>query len=126
MLPLVRRIIQDARKTQQALDQLLPEQDRLERQKRTLDWPARSRRYRLHEEIADHEHNLQDARAELEFLGVDLLDLDKGQVGFPTVVNGRDAYFSWRLGEDDVMHWHFAAETLRRRIPSSWMAEIEA
>jgi hypothetical protein len=61
--------------------------------------------------------------AELEFLGIDLLESRHGHVGFPTIVNGRDAYFSWRLGEDDLMHWHFAGEKTRRRVPSSWTAE---
>jgi hypothetical protein len=125
MLPLVRRIIHDVTRANQALDLLLPEQDQLDRQKRTLDWPARSRRYRLREEIADQEHNLQDGLAELEFLGVDLLDPAKGQVGFPTIVNGRDAYFSWWNGEEDLAHWHFAGEKQRRRIPSSWTADAE-
>lgn len=125
MLPLVRRILQDVHQAQRALDRLLPEQDRLDRVKRTLDWPARSRRYELREEIAENEHNLLDAMAELEILGVDLLDHDRGQAGFPTMVNGRGAYFSWRFGEDDVMYWHFAGETTRRRIPSAWTANAE-
>jgi hypothetical protein len=63
--------------------------------------------------------------AELEFLGVDLLDVERSQVGLPTIVNGRDAYFSWRFGEDDLMYWHFAGESTRRRIPSSWTVEAE-
>ena len=33
---------------------LLPEQARLDREKNTLAWPARSRRYQLREEIASH------------------------------------------------------------------------
>ncbi len=125
MLPLVRRIMQDIIAANVALDGLLPEQDRLDRERQTLDWPARARRYQLREEIGEAEHNLQDALAELEFLGIDLLDPTNSQAGFPTIVNGRDAYFSWKLGEDDVMFWHFAGETTRRRIPSSWTAEAE-
>ena len=125
MLPLVRRIVHDLSMFRQALVRLLPEQDRLDRERRTLDWPARSRRYQVREEIAEVEHNLQDGMAELEFLGIDLLDPVTNQAGFPTIVNGRDAYFSWRLGEDDVMFWHFAGESTRRRIPSSWTVDAE-
>jgi hypothetical protein len=125
MLPLVRRIISDITKAQKALDLLLPEQENLDRKKRILDWAGRSRRYQIGEELADQEHNLQDAMAELEFLGIDLLDPVKGQVGFPTIVNGRDAFFSWWFGEDDLTHWHFSGEKVRRRIPSSWTAEAE-
>ena len=56
------------------------------------------------------ERTLGDALAEMEILGVSLLDSAEGRVGFPTVVNGRKAFFSWRPGDDGVRHWHFATE----------------
>src|SRR5947209_18523103 len=66
MVPLVRRIINDVVLSQQGLSKLQPEQDRLDRQRRTLTWPERSRRYELQEELATLERTLGDGLAEME------------------------------------------------------------
>jgi hypothetical protein len=120
MLALVRRIVADVSQALEELGRLCPEQERLDQQRRTLSWPERSRRYQLREEITAAEQALQQARSELENLGVVLVDEEAGWVGFPTVVNGRRAFFSWKPGEDSLKFWHFAGETVRRLIPASW------
>ncbi len=120
MLPLVRRVVEDILQHRGRLSKLLPEQERLDRDRSTLAWPERLRRYRLREEIAEAEHDLQDTLAELEVLGLELVNPGEGRVGFPTIVNDQPAYFSWVPGEVDVAYWHFADETLRRRVPASW------
>jgi hypothetical protein len=124
MLPLVRHIVEDILVLQESLVGLRPEEDRLDRQRRTLDWPARQRRYRLKEEVALIENKLLSARQELEDLGVVLLDAEMGRVGFPTMVNNRRAFFSWQPSEDGLHSWHFAEESLCRPIPPAWMKEI--
>lgn len=124
MLPLVQRIVEDFLKNQRALLRLQPEEEMLDRNKRTLAWPERQRRYRLKEELASVESSLVGARAELEELGVVVLDTDLGRVGFPTMVNNRKAYFSWQPGEDTLHSWHFAEETTCRPIPPAWLKEI--
>jgi hypothetical protein len=120
MVPLVRRIVEEILEVRQRLTRLHPEQDRLDRRRQTLSWPERARRYQVHEEIAAADQELQKARAELEVLGVALVNADAGWVGFPTVVNGRRAYFSWKPGEETLRYWHFIDETVRRLIPASW------
>jgi hypothetical protein len=120
MLPLVQRIIDDVLQNQQRLKELLPEEEQLDRRRRALTWPQRSRRYQIKEEIAARDQDLQEALAELAGLGILLLVNAVGRVGFPTVVNGRRAYFSWQPGEDDLHHWHFPEETDLRAIPASW------
>jgi hypothetical protein len=125
MLPLVRRIVSDVVISQQSLAKLEPEQLRLEQQRRTLSWPERMRRYEIQEELAALERTLGDALAEMEVLGIVLLQSAEGRVGFPTVVNGRKAFFSWQPGEDGVRHWHFATENALRLIPPSWL-EMES
>jgi hypothetical protein len=125
MLPLVQRIIGDILCHRQSLNRLLPEKARLDKQRRALAWPERARRYQLQEEVAVLELNLVEELAELEVLGVSLIDADHGQVGFPTLVNNRKAYFSWRPGETDLSSWHFAGETLRRPVPSTWTTTSE-
>jgi hypothetical protein len=121
MLPLVRRIVQEIRETQTRLGRMRPEREGLDRDRRELSWPERSRRYQLQEEIAAAERQLGQVLAELEQLGVVLVDTKAGWVGFPTIVNGRGAYFSWRPGEEEVRYWHFAGESVRRLIPRSWL-----
>jgi hypothetical protein len=126
MLPLVGRIVADLVHGRRHLTELRPEQDRLDRQRRQLAWPQRSRRYQLRDEIALLEARQQEAMAELEgLLGVVLLDPVAGLVGFPTVVNDRPAFFSWRLGEAALEHWQFVGEAVRRAIPSAWAAEVK-
>jgi hypothetical protein len=120
MLPLVARIAADVRQHHQHLARLGPERDRLEYRRRTLAWPERARRYQLTEEMAEVEKDLADARAELEVLGLALLDAGAGLVGFPTVVNDRPAFFSWQPGEDAIGYWNFAGDGTRRPVPADW------
>jgi hypothetical protein len=124
MLPLVGRIVEDFLCHQQALSRLQPEEALLDRKKRTLDWPARQRRYSLKDELNGAENGMLDAREELNLLGVVLLDADVGRVGFPTMVNNRKAYFSWQAGETNLSSWHFVGESQCRPIPPAWLKEI--
>ncbi len=121
MLLLVRRIVTDIQNQSRILARMRPEQDRLDRGRRTLSWPERQRRYQIREEVADAEQALQDALAELEVLSVTLLDPLSGQVGLPTLVNDKRAFFSWKPGEEGLSFWHFAGEEQRRPIPASWI-----
>jgi hypothetical protein len=124
MLPLVQRIVEDVLAHQQALDKLQPERDKLDRQRRQLAWPERQRRYQLREELNRAEQALQESLDEMQTLGVSLLDAEIGRVGFPTLVNDRRAFFSWRPGEEGLHSWHFSGETVCRPIPNSWLREI--
>jgi hypothetical protein len=123
MLPLVQRIIEDIVACRAALAVLVPEQDRLDRQKRDLTWPERQRRYVVRDEIKSRERSLEESNTELRGLGVTLMDAIKGCVGFPTQVNNRQAFFSWQRGEEGVHFWHFPGEDKRRPIPVSWIKE---
>lgn len=124
MLPLIQRIVGDILATQKTVSRLHPEEESLDRHKRTLTWPERQRRYQLKDELANAERDLNNAREELDELGVALLDVELGRVGFPTMVNNRPAYFSWQLGEDGLHSWHFAEERVCRPIPPAWLKEI--
>jgi hypothetical protein len=120
MLPLVQRIVKDILAARRDLAGLRPQLAELNRHRQELSWPDRWRRYHLQEELAFDELYLQQAIGELENLGVALIDAATGQVGFPTLVNGRRAFFSWLEGEDGVCYWHFAGDSHRRRVPPSW------
>jgi len=120
MLPLVGRIVTDIMHGHAQLAQLRPEQERLDSQRRTLSWPERSRRYQIQEELAAVEKDLRQAYTELEGLGVAVLHGPSGLVGFPTKVNERRAFFSWRPGEEDIVFWNFAGDPVRHAVLESW------
>lgn len=120
MLPLVRSIVSDIVNTQSALMALTPEQERLDRHRRDLVWQERQRRYQVGEEISAAEKSLTTAVTELQGLGVSLVNVESGEVDFPTRINGRTAAFSWRMGEDRLEFWHYSGEELRRPIPADW------
>jgi hypothetical protein len=54
---------------------------------------------------------------ELERLGVQVKDLDRGLVDFPCVHRGRVVLLCWELGEDEVAFWHGADEGYAGRRP---------
>ena len=121
MLPLVRSILADIRTYHVRLNELNPEQDRLERNRRTLNWRDRDRRYNISEDIRATEANLTTAVGELDGLGVELVDVEAGAIDFPTRINGRSAAFSWQPGEEAVGFWHYKGEGTRRPIPADWL-----
>lgn len=42
----------------------------------------------------------------IEESGIVLRDIDRGLVDFPALMDGREVYLCWELGEEDVAHWH--------------------
>jgi hypothetical protein len=117
MLPLVRRIVADAVSAKEEIDRSAPELDQLQRHRRDLSWPERQRRYRLEEQTMQARQSLTEAEAELGGLGVELVDPITGEIAFPTRVNGREAAYSWRVSESEVVFWRYDNENLRRPVP---------
>jgi hypothetical protein len=122
MIPLVRSIVTDIVDRRRRLGSISPEQENLDRNRRSLDWTNRQRRYHLQEESNRTESDLKKAETELAALGLSLVDAEGGRVDFPTKINGRPAAFSWQLGEDALGFWHYTGEALRRPIPTDWVA----
>jgi len=120
MLPLVQRIVADLIAAEGELGPLLWEQERLESHRRNLDWPERQRRYQVDEDIRAVEKRRKDLAGELEGLGVAVIDAVHGRVGFPTIVNGKAAFFAWQPGETEVNHWHFRGDDRLRPVPENW------
>jgi hypothetical protein len=42
----------------------------------------------------------------IEQAGIVLRDIDRGLIDFPAVMDGREVYLCWELGEDEVAFWH--------------------
>jgi hypothetical protein len=125
MLPLVRRVAEDILSIQGELRQLRAESEQLDRQRHTLAWPERQRRYQLHELISTTERRARGYVHELENLGVAVVCPKTAQLGFPTIVNGKLAFFSWLPTEDTVTFWHYDHDEARRRpVPEAWYKPI--
>lgn len=121
MLPLVQSIVRDIVDRRSLLNQLQPERDSLEKNRRDLAWAERDRRYKIQEEITATEGAYKQAVGELRELGLALVDSTSGRVAFPTRINGRSAVFTWQPGEDSVLFWSYEDEDLRRLIPTDWV-----
>jgi hypothetical protein len=109
-LPLVRVIVQDI------VDLYRDVHERRERLNRIRQRPGASRRNEetLHseelrqteEEIDKDIERLEAFVGELRELGCELKDLQVGLIDFLTVIDGREAYLCWKLGEDEIAWWH--------------------
>lgn len=75
------------------------------------------------QELADIERGLQQDTKRLEGLLKELKDLGlvpggpEGNVGFPTILDGKRVLLSWKLGEDDVAFWHDYDQEYDQRQP---------
>jgi len=64
--------------------------------------------------VTDH---LSGLREELEDIGCELKDFEVGLVDFPSLRDGREIFFCWKLGEDEVGHWHTVTSGFSDRQP---------
>jgi hypothetical protein len=48
----------------------------------------------------------RDSIAEIDSIGVQVKDLDKGLLDFPCKMGGEVVLLCWKLGEKDITHWH--------------------
>ena len=99
-LPLVRRIVTD-----------IVDQYKLvvtaQRGLHELAEDATAEQKRRAEEISrDAVEKLRGLADELEEVGCELKDYQTGLIDFPGQRQGRDVYLCWRLGENDIQHWH--------------------
>ena len=60
---------------------------------------------------------MQAGVARIDELGVTLREIDTGLVDFPALVNGRQVWLCWRLGEGDVDWWHELSDGFGGRRP---------
>jgi hypothetical protein len=49
---------------------------------------------------------MQAGVARIDELGITLRDIETGLVDFPALVNGRQIWLCWRLGEAGIDWWH--------------------
>jgi hypothetical protein len=42
----------------------------------------------------------------LQEAGIVVRDVDRGLIDFPAIIDGREVYLCWEIGEEGVDHWH--------------------
>ena len=62
---------------------------------------------------------MEAAVGRLDDWGVVLRDIRTGLLDFPALVDGRQVWLCWRLGEDAVAWWHEATTGFEGRRPAS-------
>jgi hypothetical protein len=58
---------------------------------------------------AEREKSLKDAEdtlAEIDEIGVQVKDLEKGLLDFPCLIEGETVLLCWKLGEKEIAFWH--------------------
>jgi hypothetical protein len=69
---------------------------------------------------AEHDKAVQetkDALAEIDAIGVQVKDLEKGLLDFPCIVDGRTVLLCWKLGEKEIGFWHSIEDGFAGRKP---------
>jgi hypothetical protein len=59
----------------------------------------------------------KDALAEIDAIGVQVKDLDRGLLDFPCLVDGRTVLLCWKLGEKEIGYWHSIEDGFAGRKP---------
>jgi hypothetical protein len=77
--------------------------------------PYREELVQIEEEVEKDSRQLQEYANELRALGIQPASGAEGLVDFPAVVEGRQAFLSWKLGETQVAHWHEPGSNSRRK-----------
>ncbi len=106
-LPFVKAVVADiVRQYREVSDR----RDRLEairkRDKKGRDSVYSEEVAHIEQEFEKDVRVLQGFLDELNALGVEFKDFEKGLLDFWSKMDGRDVFLCWHLGEDEVSHWH--------------------
>jgi hypothetical protein len=61
--------------------------------------------------------SLRAIMAELDQLGVEVKDVDRGLLDFPSEIDGREALLCWMVGEQRIGFWHSREDGFAGRHP---------
>jgi hypothetical protein len=108
-LPLVRAIVADIVRQWKVVSdleqRLSPVLDRRKSSKAEAD-PYDAELASRRAELAAEQATFRSYLHELEKLGVELKGAHNGLCDFPSLRDGREIYLCWKLGEEEVTHWH--------------------
>ena len=109
-LPLVRVIVNDIvelfRDVTERRQRLIDLIERNQLGSKRVASPYTEELEQMQSDIQTDVERLNGFAQELVDLGVELKDPNIGLIDFPTLVEGREAYLCWKLGEPEVGFWH--------------------
>jgi hypothetical protein len=106
-LPLVKMIVGDIVRQSRLVSTLQQRVERVVRERRqTSDDPYSEELAQTQSELETEVEKLHTYFEELRSLGVELKDDKTGLCDFLSLMNGREVYLCWRLGEPEVQFWH--------------------
>ncbi|WP_165067437.1 DUF2203 domain-containing protein [Paludisphaera rhizosphaerae] len=105
-LPYVRAIVADIVRQNAVVEELQQRLARVGRDRKRNSEDAYSEELtQFRSELEAEEERLNTFHQELQALGVELRNMD-GLCDFPSLMDGREVYLCWRLGEPSVAFWH--------------------
>lgn len=109
-LPLVKRIAGDIARTHAEARRLHAQLTRK---------MARNERQQIEAELDLVVTKLQNYVDELTDVGAELKDYQSGLIDFVSLHQGREVYLCWKLGEEQIGHWHELEAGFQGRQPVS-------
>lgn len=135
MTPLVRQILTELTLLRDKERDIASRLDLLRECRLSSNYNVRRRYYEAETDMGTVTRRMDDAVAELDDLGVELIDLDQGIAGFrftwaPRAGSNRfrDATFLLKLKdrpEAGIKRWRFVDDNKEHRVPKHW-AEVES
>ena len=110
MLPLVGRILTDIVELFGSVHELRLRLERI-RHRRGSDSREQGNPYdeellQMEKELEQGIQRVEEFIDELKSLNVELKDPVSGLIDFRSQADGRDIYLCWKLGEEEISHWH--------------------
>jgi hypothetical protein len=106
LLPQVSVVLRDIQREHATLKEHEQELETLEMRARGNGHHLHNRIAKLQQELAQGVQALRALVAELERLGCELKDPEKGLIDFLGLRDGREIYLCWYLGEERINYWH--------------------
>jgi hypothetical protein len=115
-LPLVRRIVADISSAYHTWQDAVTRYE-LEAAGATADSGESATLRGLREAVGAHAERVTTLVEELQVLGCELKDFEQGLVDFYALREDRLVYLCWRLGEENITHWHEVDQGFAGRRP---------
>ena len=104
-LPLVRRIVEDILTVHPQWKDLVARYELVAARARP-EWGESKEQLDLKAEIDAVAGKINDFLHELEQIGAEFKDFDKGLVDFHGRIDEREILWCWKFGEERITHWH--------------------
>ncbi len=112
MLPLLRRVVSDIRRTWEVI---ITRRTQLEALERSRDPHAQAQLEEEKSELNRLIDRINNYIREVEELGCFVEEFKRGVINFPTLYLGRKVFFCWTADETEIQYWHELDESYNER-----------